>query len=99
MSRLSAVERGKWVGTWMRRLYGEPTGHSCKMTVLRFPRVTIRVIYSDLRMRVPAKVSRNGTEIKCEAYSSSEVVFSNISWLWIMGKTHTQIIELHKMYS
>ena len=55
--------------------------------------------YSDLRMRVPAKVSRNGTEIKCEAYSSSEVVFSNISWLWIMGKTHTQIIELHKMYS
>ncbi|CAI8032633.1 hypothetical protein GBAR_LOCUS18438 [Geodia barretti] len=41
--------------------------------------------YSDLTMTAPAKISRNGTKIKCEAYSTSEVAFSNTSWLWIIG--------------
>jgi hypothetical protein len=41
--------------------------------------------YSDLTMTAPAKISRNGTRIKCEAYSTSEVAFSNTSWLWIIG--------------
>ena len=49
--------------------------------------------YSDLTMTAPAKISRNGTEIKCEAYSTSEVAFSNTSWLWIIGKMQVKSFQ------
>ena len=40
--------------------------------------------YTNLTMTAPAKNSRNGTKIRCKAFSSSETVASEVAWLWIV---------------
>ena len=40
--------------------------------------------YTNLTMTAPAINSRNGTKIRCKAFSSSETVASEVAWLWIV---------------